>query len=55
MSILVSKRAASNAACAATEWILMIETDYVWKKAVAMPPPGSPAVVGLRTLIQVDP
>ena len=26
------------------EWILMIETDYVWKKAVPMPPPGSPAV-----------
>ena len=26
------------------EWILMIEMDYVWKKAVPMPPPGSPAV-----------
>jgi len=26
------------------EWILMIETDYVWRKAVPMPPPGSSAV-----------
>ena len=26
------------------EWILMIEMDYVWKKAVPMPEPGSPAV-----------
>ena len=26
------------------EWILMIETDYVWKKAVPMPPPDSPAI-----------
>ena len=26
------------------EWIAMIETDYVWKKALRMPPPGSSAV-----------
>eukprot|EP00854_Cymbomonas_tetramitiformis_P018693 gene18693-22321_t len=26
------------------EWILMIETDYVWKKPLSLPPPGSNAI-----------
>lgn len=26
------------------EWILMIETDYVWKKPMSLPPPGSNAI-----------
>ena len=26
------------------EWIVMIETDYVWREALKMPPPGSDAV-----------
>lgn len=26
------------------EWIVMIETDYVWRKALKLPPPGASAV-----------
>lgn len=26
------------------EWIVMIETDYVWKRPLSLPPPDSPAV-----------